>query len=115
MRFFAGGDQSIRGFSLNSLSEKRIDEATGLPELVGARFLSVASTEYAYQLYDDWRAAVFVDAGSTDDDFGKSPAYGVGAGAHWLSPIGTVRLYVARGFTDEENTWRLHLIIGPGI
>ena len=115
MRFFAGGDQSIRGFSLNSLSEKRIDEATGLPELVGARFLSVASTEYAYQLYDDWRAAVFVDAGSADDDFGKSPAYGVGAGAHWLSPIGTVRLYVARGFTDEENTWRLHLIIGPGI
>ena len=115
LRFFAGGDQSIRGFSLNSLSEKRIDDATGELELVGARFLSVASTEYAYQLYDDWRAAVFVDAGSADDDFGKSLAYGVGAGAHWLSPIGTVRLYVARGFSDEENTWRVHLTIGPGI
>lgn len=115
MRFFAGGDQSIRGFSLNSLSERRIDEATNEVELVGARFLSVASTEYAYQLSDDWRAAVFVDAGSADDDFGKSLAYGVGAGAHWLSPIGTVRLYVARGLSEVENTWRLHFTIGPGI
>jgi translocation and assembly module TamA len=115
LRFFVGGDQSVRGFGLNSVSEERIDYLTGETELIGAQFLAVASTEYAYQVSNDWRAAVFLDAGSANDDFGESPIYGVGAGAHWLSPIGTVRIYIARGFNNDERTWRLHFSIGPGI
>jgi translocation and assembly module TamA len=115
LRFFVGGDQSVRGFALNAVSEERIDETTGQPELIGAQFLVVASTEYAYQVSSDWRAAVFVDAGSASNDIGKSPIYGAGFGVHWLSPIGTIRLYFARGFSDKENTKRLHFSIGPGI
>jgi len=115
LRFFVGGDQSVRGFGLNAVSEERIDETTGEPELIGAQFLLVASTEYAYQVSDSWRAAVFVDAGSASNDIGKSPIYGAGIGVHWLSPIGTIRLYFARGFSDKENTKRLHFSIGPGI
>jgi translocation and assembly module TamA len=121
LRFFVGGDQSVRGFGLNSVSDERIDELTGESELTGSRFLAVASTEYAYHVSKGWRAAVFVDAGSANNDFGKSPIYGVGVGAHWLSPIGTVRLYLARGFNDDSfnegdrRTWRLHFSIGPGI
>lgn len=115
LRFFIGGDQSVRGFGLNKVSEERIDDVSGLPELIGARFLAVASTEYAYQVSDNWRAAVFFDVGSADNDFGKSPVYGVGAGTHWLSPIGTVRIYIARGFNEDERTWRLHFSIGPGL
>lgn len=115
LRFFVGGDQSVRGFGLNSVSEQRIDELTGDIELIGAKFLAVASTEYAYQVSNDWRAAVFVDSGSASNEFGKSPIFGVGAGAHWLSPIGTVRFYLARGFNEEERTWRIHFTIGPGI
>ena len=115
LRFFAGGDNSIRGFQLNSLSDSRIDEETGKLELIGARFLGVASSEYAYQLSDNWRAAAFVDVGSASDDFGKDLAYGVGIGAHWLSPVGTVRVYVARGISEDDKGWRLHLSIGPGL
>ncbi|MFQ3206568.1 MAG: translocation and assembly module TamA [Glaciecola sp.] len=115
LRFFVGGDQSVRGFALNAVSEERIDETTGKPELIGAQFLVVASTEYAYQVSNDWRAAVFIDAGSASNDIGKSPIYGAGLGVHWLSPIGTIRLYFARGFSDKENTKRLHFSIGPGI
>ena len=115
LRFFVGGDQSVRGFALNAVSEERIDETTGELELIGAQFLVVASTEYAYQVSSDWRAAVFVDAGSASNDIGTSPIYGAGLGVHWLSPIGTIRLYFARGFSDKENTKRLHFSIGPGI
>lgn len=115
LRFFVGGDQTVRGFGLNAVSESRIDESTGNLELIGAQFLAVASTEYAYQVSNDWRVAVFLDAGSASNDFGKSPIYGTGLGAHWLSPIGTIRLYVARGISDTEKNWRLHFSIGPGI
>jgi translocation and assembly module TamA len=115
LRFFVGGDQSVRGFGLNAVSEERIDETTKEPELIGAQFLVVASTEYAYQVSNDWRAAVFVDAGSASNDIGASPIYGAGLGVHWLSPIGTIRIYFARGFSDKENTKRLHFSIGPGI
>ena len=115
LRFFIGGDQSVRGFGLNAVSEKRIDETTGQIELIGAQFLAVGSAEYAYPLSDDWRVAVFVDAGSASNEIGQSPIYGTGLGAHWLSPVGTIRLYLARGFSDEEKTWRIHFSIGPGI
>lgn len=115
LRFFVGGDQTVRGFGLNAVSESRIDESTGNLELIGAQFLAVASAEYAYQVSNDWRVAVFLDAGSASNDFGKSPIYGTGLGAHWLSPIGTIRLYVARGISDTEKNWRLHFSIGPGI
>jgi translocation and assembly module TamA len=115
LRFFVGGDQTVRGFGLNTVSESRIDESTGEVELIGAQFLAVASTEYAYQVSNDWRVAVFIDAGSASNDFGKSPIYGTGLGAHWLSPIGTIRLYLARGISDTEKNWRIHFSIGPGI
>lgn len=115
LRFFIGGDQSVRGFGLNAISEERIDEDTGLEELIGAQFMTVASSEYAYPVSNDWRVAAFVDAGSASNDIGKSPIYGTGLGAHWLSPIGTIRFYLARGFSDNENTWRVHFSIGPGI
>ncbi|GAC27942.1 outer membrane protein [Glaciecola pallidula DSM 14239 = ACAM 615] len=115
LRFFVGGDQSVRGFGLNKVSEERIDETTGLDELVGAQFLAVVSVEYAYQVSNDWRVAIFVDTGSANNEIGKSPIYGTGLGVHWLSPIGTIRLYFARGFSDKENTKRLHFSIGPGI
>jgi translocation and assembly module TamA len=115
LRFFVGGDHSVRGFGLNKVSEERIDKRTGLDELLGAQFLTAASVEYAYQVSNDWRVAVFVDAGSANNEIGKSPIYGTGLGVHWLSPIGTIRLYFARGFSDKENTKRIHFSIGPGI
>ena len=48
-----------------------------------------------------------------DYAFGESVAYGFGAGFHWLSPIGPVRVYGARGLSEYENSWRLHFILGP--
>ena len=80
---------------------------------VGGRYLVTASVEYAYRVAENWRAAVFTDAGTATNDFDEGLAYGFGVGFHWLSPIGPVRVYGARGLSEYENSWRLHFILGP--
>ncbi|OFA32307.1 hypothetical protein BAE46_04570 [Glaciecola punicea] len=116
-RFFAGGDQSIRGFGYNEVSEFEMVEIDGKleKELVGGKYLAVASAEYAYRVAEKWRAAVFIDAGSANSKFASDISTGVGVGAQWLSPIGDVQVYVARGESSFERSWRLHVIIGPGL
>ncbi len=58
LRFFAGGDRSIRGFDYHEIGEVN---ANGL--IIGGQYLAVASAEYEYYFNEDWGAAVFVDAG----------------------------------------------------
>lgn len=116
-RFFAGGDQSIRGFGFNEVSEIEPIVVDGEPEneLIGGKYLAVASIEYAFKVAENWRAAAFVDAGSANNKFASDIATGVGIGANWLSPIGDVQVYIARGNSSFEKSWRLHIIIGPGL
>ena len=117
LRFYAGGDQSVRGFSFRDLSPKAelINPETGklYVESIGGKYLATSSVEYAYSIADNWRIAAFLDAGKAADDISDSLAYGIGPGVHWLSPIGAVRVYLARGLSKEENDWRVHIILGP--
>ncbi|WP_232367619.1 autotransporter assembly complex protein TamA [Alteromonas pelagimontana] len=121
LRFFAGGDQSIRGFAYRDISprEQVFDPETGEltedEEPIGGKYLATASAEYAYRVADAWRVALFTDVGTATNDFDTDPAYSFGTGFHWLSPIGPVRVYGARGFSEYENSWRLHFILGPEI
>lgn len=116
-RFFAGGDQSIRGFGLNEVSdvETVVEDGETIIELTGGEYLAVASIEYAYPVAEKFRAAAFFDAGNAGADPFSNITYGYGVGMHWLSPIGTVRIYAARGISDVEKTFRIHLVIGPGL
>lgn len=115
MRFFAGGDQSIRGFAFNSIGTRVevIEDGEVTEPLIGDPYLVTGSIEYAYPVAENWRAAVFADGGTATSNFDASPALGLGAGAHYLTIIGPVRLYLARGFSDYENTWRVHFALGP--
>ena len=99
-----------RGWGVNA-----IDPETGelIVDSIGGKYLATSSVEYAYQVADNWRVAAFVDAGSATNDTSTTLTYSVGPGVHWLSPIGPVRLYVARGFAPDENTWQLHILLGP--
>lgn len=116
-RFFAGGDQSIRGFGFNEVSaiEEILVDGELENELIGGKYLAVASVEYAFKVAENWRAAAFVDAGSANNKFASDIATGVGIGANWLSPIGDVYVYIARGNSSFEKSWRLHIVIGPGL
>tara|TARA_Y100000780_G_scaffold209654_1_gene207345 strand:+ start:2227 stop:4065 length:1839 start_codon:yes stop_codon:yes gene_type:complete len=117
LRFYAGGDQSVRGFDYREISPTAdvIDPETGelVTDSIGGKYLLTTSVEYAYRVADNWRVAAFVDAGTATNNTSITLTYSVGPGVHWLSPIGPVRLYVARGFAPDENTWQLHIMLGP--
>ena len=109
LRFFAGGDQSVRGYGYETLSPED-DEGVG----IGGRFLMVGSMEYQYQFANNWRAAVFVDEGNAIDDPFDPLATGVGAGIRWISPVGPVRLDIAKGLAPGfGGEWRVHFSMGP--
>lgn len=108
LRFFAGGDQSLRGFDYKSLSP----ESYGFK--VGGQALAVGTLEYNYQFKEGWRAAVFSDFGNAyDDKFSNGSEYNLGLGIRWSSPIGPIRLDVASGISDPDHPIRLHFFIGP--
>ncbi|MGJ8680295.1 autotransporter assembly complex protein TamA [Paraglaciecola sp.] len=122
LRYFAGGDQSVRGFGYETLSPFELDEQgnpaigeNNKPRLTGGQYLAAASFEYSYPVIESWRAAAFVDVGNASDDLAKDLATGVGVGAVWLSPVGPIRVYVARGNSDTESNWRIHFSMGPAL
>lgn len=114
LRYFAGGDQSIRGFGYRTLSPFDLDEE-GKINLTGGQYLAVGSVEYSYPISDNWRWAAFVDAGTSTNKFAGDIATGVGTGVSWLSPVGPVRVYLARGNSDFESQWRIHFSMGPAL
>jgi translocation and assembly module TamA len=108
LRFFAGGDQSIRGYDYKSLSAQEDGY------LIGGQQLAVGSLEYSYRFKPKWRGAVFVDAGNAFDQHFNDPIkVGAGVGVRWASPIGPIRLDVAAGISEASVPIRLHFFIGP--
>ncbi|MBN7818330.1 autotransporter assembly complex protein TamA [Bowmanella yangjiangensis] len=114
LRFFAGGDQSIRGFDYNSLGPTaEVQTSEGLQtKVVGGKMLAVGSVEYQYYLTPNWRMAIFTDAGNAFNRHYFKPVQSVGAGIHWLSPVGAVRFELAYGISEDDPPWRIHISMG---
>lgn len=107
IRFFAGGDQSVRGYDYESIGPKDSDG-----NVIGGKNLLVASLEYDRHLRDRLFGAVFVDAGNAFDGTDFDPEIGAGVGIKWRSPLGPLRLYLAYPVTAEKRSVRLHLQLG---
>jgi translocation and assembly module TamA len=112
LRFYAGGDRSLRGFDYHEIGEV---SANG--NIIGGEYIAVVSGEYEYYFTENWGAGVFVDAG---DAFigGFSLNVGAGLGIRWRSPVGPVRIDVGFPVQSELPTatsWRLHVLLGPDI
>ncbi|MFT5838670.1 MAG: translocation and assembly module TamA [Flavobacteriales bacterium] len=114
LRFFTGGDQSVRGFEYKTLSPFELD-SNGDRLLTGGQYLTLASFEYSYPVANNWRAAAFVDAGNASDDLFKDTAIGIGFGAIWNSPIGPVSVYLANGKSDFGRTRHFHISMGSSL
>ncbi|WP_427981304.1 autotransporter assembly complex protein TamA [Agarivorans sp.] len=110
MRFFAGGDQSIRGYDYKTIAPRNENG-----QLIGGKFLTVGSLEYNYQFAEKWRWATFVDAGTATNDFSEPVSLGVGMGIRWLTLIGPLRVDLAAGLQNESDAWRLHFSLGPDL
>ncbi len=110
IRFFAGGDNSIRGFDLQTVGARN---AEGL--VVGGKFLTVGSLEYEHRIFGNWSGAVFTDFGSAFDTFSDDFVYSTGAGIRWRTPIGLIRLDLAVAISEPGNPLRLHINVGPDL
>ncbi len=113
LRYYAGGDRSVRGYGWHEIGP-RITTAGGR-YFTGASNVMTGSAEYERYFRGPWGAAVFVDAGSAFE--GKSPDLhvGVGIGLRWRSPVGPVRIDVARGLNTPDSPFTLHLNIGADL
>lgn len=120
LRFFAGGDRSIRGFDYQQIGELRDPrECTpiqGHSCVLGGNYLATASGEFEHYFTESWGGAVFVDGGDAfTHDFNAN--IGAGVGVRWRSPVGIVRVdFAVPVKTDTgDRTLRFHVMIGPDL
>ncbi|MGN2407990.1 autotransporter assembly complex protein TamA [Pseudomonas syringae] len=108
LRFFAGGDQSVRGYDYQTLSPTNSDG-----DRIGGRYMVAGSVEYQYSIAEKWRLATFVDQGNSFNNLDMpSLKTGVGFGVRWVSPVGPLRLDLAHPLDDDGGV-RLHFSMGP--
>ena len=108
LRYFAGGDQSVRGYDYQSLSPTNSDG-----DRIGGRYQLAVSAEYQYSVTDKWRVATFVDQGNAFNSLElPSLKSSVGVGVRWVSPVGPIRVDLAHPLDDDGGV-RLHFSMGP--
>ena len=119
-RFFAGGDTTVRGFSLDRLGTEETITATGFP--TGGNGVIILNAELRAAVRGPFDAVTFVDAGnvfknvSDLDITNLRPA--VGFGIHYRSPVGPIRVELGfnvhpkelvPGRPEQRSVWNISL------
>lgn len=109
IRFFAGGDRSVRGYDFEALGPRN-----SVGEVIGGAHLLDASIELDRIVRGNWSIAAFVDSGSA---FNESPEFstGAGLGLRWHSPVGPIRVDLATPLDDSDGGIRIHVSMGPDL
>jgi len=124
VRFFAGGDRSVRGFGYNQLSpEEPVLDENGQQELdedgnpktvkVGGKHLLTGTVELTRDLPRNLGVATFFDFGNAFDRFGDPLEYSVGVGLRWRVKVVTLGLDIAQPLSEPGASPRLHINIIP--
>ena len=105
-RFFAGGDTTVRGFSLDRLGTDATISGTGFP--TGGNGLVVLNGEVRVNLFGGVGAVGFLDAGNvflraSDIDMGQLRG-AAGFGISYRSPIGPIRVDLGFKLDRRELT-----------
>jgi translocation and assembly module TamA len=106
LRFYAGGDRSIRGYEYREVGPRIGDFS------IGAKNVVTASGEFEHYFNNSWGGAVFVDGGSAFDGTDIDWHTGVGVGVRWKSPVGPLRFDIARGLDHPDSPFTIGLSIG---
>ncbi len=110
LRFFAGGDSSVRGYDYQSLGPKDVEGT-----VIGGPNLVAGSLEVDYRIREKWGVAAFIDSGNAFEDYDIRPRTGIGVGIRWYSPIGPVRADLAFPQSDDASGFNLHFTLGPDL
>jgi translocation and assembly module TamA len=103
--FRAGGTESVRGYSYQSIGNEV--DGTVYP----TRYLATAGAEYQHWFTRDWGGAVFYDVGAATDSWShKNFFHGVGVGVRWRSPVGPVNADI--GYGIQAHNIRPHFSLG---
>jgi translocation and assembly module TamA len=132
LRFFAGGDGSVRGFEYDELSPVTPElYPNGTPvrdsnnNLIylktGGRDVLTGTVELERDLPRNLGIAVFSDFGNAFDSFGHSPnpvyphfiEYSTGVGLRWRLPVVTVGIDVAKALSRSGTSPRLDINFSP--
>lgn len=101
LQLFAGGANSVRGYSYNSISPG------------GGRNLLVGSFEMQQRLFGAIYGAGFFDAGAVgNQSFLQQFNLGAGPGLAWISTIGTIELTYAKALTLRGQPWTIQFTMG---
>ncbi len=108
LRFYAGGDTSVRGYAYKSLGTR---DATGT--VIGGRDLLQGSMELERALFDNWGLSLFYDLGNAFNSFTDLRLYqGAGIGLHYYTRVGGLNLSLARQLGVADPGLRIHFTIG---
>jgi translocation and assembly module TamA len=129
-RFFAGGDNSVRGFYYNQLSPtdpvcttgpngQFLRNADGSCQSVagyikvGGKDLITGTVELVRELPRNLGVATFVDYGNAFDHFGTKLFYSAGVGIRFRTPVLTLGIDVAQPINNPGAGPRLHINFSP--
>lgn len=100
-RFYAGGTQSLRGYSYQSLGP--------------GRYLVDGSLEYQHKIIGNWSVAIFYDEGNAMNHFGEPLQKGAGFGLVWNSPVGPMEITLGQALTKRGHPLQLQFNMGPDL
>lgn len=110
-RFYAGGENSVRGYKFEKLSPK-----DGDGDRTGGKGLLTAGLELEQRVTERWAVAAFYDAGNAFNSFNDLKLeQGAGVGLRWLSPVGMVRLDVASPIAGGPGGVQFYISVGPDL
>ncbi len=131
-RFFAGGDNSVRGFYYNQLSPTDPVPVSPLTRLlcalrnpeqgcpsvagyirVGGKDMVTGTVEVVHDLPRNLGWATFVDYGNAFDHFGTKLFYSAGIGIRFRTPVLTLGVDVAQPINNPGAGPRLHINFSP--
>jgi translocation and assembly module TamA len=129
-RFFAGGDNSVRGFYYNQLSPtepfctvgpngKFLLTASGSCQSiggyirVGGKDMVTGTVEVIHDLPRNLGLATFVDYGNAFDHFGTKLFYSAGIGLRFRTPVLTLGVDIAQPINNPGAGPRLHINFSP--
>jgi translocation and assembly module TamA len=121
LRFFAGGEGSVRGFLFDDLSPVKLNTANGQYLKVGGRSVLTGSVEVVRDIGRSFGIAAFSDFGNAFDTFGRSPnpvyphfiEYSAGLGFRWRLPVVTLGFDIAKPISRPGSGPRFDIYFGP--